>query len=283
MATLDERTITAAVNDRLEGCTSPRLKQVMASLTAHLHDFVRDVHLTETEWRAAIEFLTATGQKCGPTRQEYILLSDVLGVSTLCVALNSRKAEGATEATVLGPFHVPGASDFALGDDISQGASGAACIVRGTVRGTDGRPVPHAQLEVWHADDEGLYDVQRSGEEMTCRARLQADEHGVFHFRTVKPVAYPIPGDGPVGAMLAALGRHPWRPAHIHFMVRAPGYEELVTQIFERGDAYIDTDAVFGVRASLLGDFKLHPAGEEMDAPFYTLDADLVLSKPGEG
>lgn len=275
---MDENSITATVNERLEGCSNPRLKQVMASLTTHLHDFVRDVGLSEAEWRQAIAFLTATGQKCGATRQEYILLSDVLGVSTLCVALNNRKPEGATEATVFGPFHVAGAPHFAPGADISNGAHGPLCIVRGTVRGLDGKPVPHAELEVWHADDAGFYDVQHSETDLTCRGKLTADAGGAFHFRTIKPSAYPIPGDGPVGAMLDALGRHPWRPAHLHFLVRASGFEELVTQVFDRTDPYIGSDAVFGVRASLLADFVFHPDGGTGGAPFYTLDMDIVLN-----
>lgn len=286
MRNLNEHTITDAVNARLADCTNPRLKEIMMSLTRHMHEFVREVGLTEQEWLAGIEFLTATGHKCDDRRQEFILLSDTLGVSMLCVALNNRKPAAATEATVFGPFHVEDAKRFENGDDISSGAVGTPCFVSGQVRAVDGTPVPHASLEVWHADGAGFYDVQVVEDEFRCRGRLFADGDGFFDFRTIKPAAYPIPSDGPVGKMLDAVGRHPWRPAHIHFRVRADGYETLVTQVFDGKDRFLDSDAVFGVRSSLLGKFVLHAAGSEYagstyEAPFYTLHFDIVLN-PGQ-
>ncbi len=271
---LDENTVTAAVNARLEACADPRLKQVVESFTRHLHDFVREVALTEAEWQRAKRFLTDTGQKCSGTRQEFILLSDVLGLSTLCVALNNRTPAGATEATVFGPFHVPDSRLYEAGEDISETCFGPPCEVYGTVRALDGEPVAGAEIEVWHADHEGQYDVQRSDPELRCRGRLRAGADGRFHFRTVRPAAYPIPVDGPVGDLLHALGRHPWRPAHIHFRVRAPGFRTLVTQVFDREDPYLGSDAVFGVRASLLGDFVV----QADNAPACRLDVALVLT-----
>jgi hydroxyquinol 1,2-dioxygenase len=282
MRNLNENTITEAVNARLSTDTPPRLREIMTSLTKHLHDFVREVQLTEEEWMQGIQFLTATGQKCDDKRQEFILLSDTLGVSTLCVALNNRTPAPATESTVFGPFHAEGAAFFEAGSDISNGARGTPCFVKGQVRSVTGEPVPHAEIDVWHSDDAGFYDVQTGADEFRCRARLRADEHGNFRFRTIKPAAYPIPDDGPVGQMLNSVGRHPWRPAHIHFLVQAKGYEKLITQVFEDGDRYLDSDAVFGVRSSLVGQYPLHSAGEAyegsvVDTPFYTLDFDLVL------
>jgi hydroxyquinol 1,2-dioxygenase len=284
MIDIDETTITAAVNARIGPDAQPRFAQIMESLTRHVHAFVREVGLTEQELDAGIEFLTATGKMCDEKRQEFILLSDVLGISMLCVALNNQKHEAATEGTVFGPFHVPESSWFERGDDISAGATGVPCLVSGQVRDVDGTPVSNAVLDVWHADGAGLYDVQRAHDEFRCRGRTRTDASGHFKFWTVKPVAYPIPDDGPVGKMLSALGRHPWRPAHIHFMVVADGYQPLVTQIFDARDRYLESDTVFGVRASLIGDFILNTAAQEkaenhMKEDFYTVNADLVLNK----
>lgn len=283
MRNLNEITITEAVNARLSADTPPRLRQIMISLTQHLHDFAREVNLTEAEWMQGIEFLTATGQKCDDKRQEFILLSDALGLSTLCVAMNNRKPAEATESTVFGPFYAEGADYVEPGADISHGASGVLCFVKGQIRSITGEAVPYAEIDVWHSDDAGFYDVQTGQDEFRCRARLQANDTGHFHFKTIKPAAYPIPDDGPVGQMLRAVGRHPWRPAHIHFMVKAPGFTTLISQVFEDGDPYLDSDAVFGVRSTLIGQYKLHAAAEEYEGavigePFYTLDFDLVLS-----
>jgi len=283
MRNINEETITAAVLESLADTPSPRLKEVMSALVRHLHDFAREVKLTEEEWMQGIEFLTATGQKCSDKRQEFILLSDTLGLSMLTVALNHSKSAQATEATVFGPFHVAGAPALPLGSDIANGAKGEPLFVDATVRGTDGKPVAGAVVDVWEADAEGLYDLQRTGlDHPECRAVFRTDGEGRVYFKAVTPVAYPIPVDGPVGTMLDATRRHPWRPAHVHFIIEAPGYETLTTHVFKDGDAYLDSDAVFGVRSSLIGDFQSHRAGVAPDGstqagPFHTLRFDFVL------
>jgi hydroxyquinol 1,2-dioxygenase len=270
---LDHHTITDAVIARWADTPSPRLKKILTGLVQHLHDFAREVELTEEEWMQGIAFLTATGQKCDKTRQEFILLSDTLGLSMLTVAMNQDKPVGCTEATVFGPFHVDGAPHYENGADVANGAAGEPCVVHGTVRALDGSPVAGAVLDVWQADATGHYDVQHVGlEHAQGRGVLVSDADGRFHFRTIVPVAYPIPVDGPVGDMLRATGRHPWRPAHLHFMVRAPGYETLVTHVFRRDDKYLDSDAVFGVRESLLGDWIRQEDGS------HRLDFDLILN-----
>jgi hydroxyquinol 1,2-dioxygenase len=267
------------VIDRFADTPNPRLKHILTRLVQHLHDFAREVELTEAEWLQGIKFLTATGQKCDDTRQEFILLSDTLGLSMLTVAMNHDKPAGATEATVFGPFHVEGAPHYENGADVGNGARGEPCVVRGTVRGLDGTPIAGAKLDVWQADSEGRYDVQNKDlDHPEGRGVLRADAQGRFHFRSIVPVAYPIPDDGTVGDMLRATGRHPWRPAHLHFMVNAPGFETLVTHVFRKGDAYLDSDAVFGVRESLLGDWVKQADGS------YLLEFDLILNpEPAKG
>ena len=283
MRNINEHTITAAVLGRMAECPDPRLKEVMSALVRHMHDFAREVKLTEAEWAAGIEFLTATGQKCSDKRQEFILLSDTLGLSMLVVALNHAKSAQATEATVFGPFHVQGAPQLALGGDISGGAKGEPLFVNAVVRGRDGEPVANAEVDVWEADAEGFYDVQRAGlDRAQGRAVFRTDADGRLWFRGVMPVAYPIPTDGPVGVMLQATKRHPWRPAHVHFMIKAPGYETLITHVFREDDIYLDSDAVFGVRSSLIGNFVSHadgvaPDGSVQAKPFHTLDFEFVL------
>ena len=261
MRNLDQHTITDAVVARLGGTPDPRRARIFTSLVRHLHDFAREVELTEAEWAQGIRFLTETGQKCDDRRQEFILLSDVLGLSMLTVAQNNRKPPGCTEATVFGPFHVAGAPAYDDGADISNGAAGKPCRVEGTVRGLDGRAVAGAVIEVWQADAEGHYDVQLEGVGHQGRGVLRSRPDGSFAFRTVVPQAYPIPDDGPVGDLLRASGRHPWRPAHLHFMIDAPGYERLVTHVFRGDDPYLDSDAVFGVRQSLVADWYVQPDG----------------------
>ena len=284
MRNLDETTITQAAIARHTGIANERLKTVMTSLVQHLHGFAREVHLTEAEWVAGIEFLTAVGHICSPTRQEFILLSDTLGLSTLVAAQNHRKPVGCTKATVFGPFHVEGAPERPLGGDVANGAEGDPCFVRGCIRGLAGEPIAGAVIEVWQADANGLYDVQYEPmDEHRARATLRSAQDGGYHFRSIVATPYPIPHDGPVGQMLAALGRHPWRPAHLHFRISAPGYETLVTHVFRNGDRYLDSDAVFGVRSSLVSDWLPHPAGPTPDGeviatPFYTLDFDFVLN-----
>jgi hydroxyquinol 1,2-dioxygenase len=278
-------TITDEVLSRLQNTDNPRLKQIMTSLIRHLHDFAREVELTEGEWFEGIKFLTDTGHITNDRRQEFVLLSDTLGLSMLVIAQNNRKPERCTEATVFGPFYVEGAPEYALGEDIANGAKGEPCYVNARVMGLQGEPVAGALVDVWQADEAGFYDSQYAGnEQMRARGRLHTDEKGRLYFRTLLPVAYPIPSDGPVGRMLSATGRHPWRPAHIHFMIEAPGYEKLVTHVFRDEDQYLRSDTVFGVRSSLIAHFQQHPAGEttpaatQSDVPFYTLDFDFVLN-----
>jgi hydroxyquinol 1,2-dioxygenase len=281
MRNIDEDTITQAVLASLADCRDERLREVMTSLVQHLHAFARDVGLTEAEWVAGIRFLTDTGHITDDKRQEFILLSDVLGLSMLVTAQNNAKPAGCTEATVLGPFYVEGAPEVPDGADIANGAQGAPCHVSGQVRGFGGEPVAGATIDVWQSDDEGFYDVQQPSDgrhEHRARARLRSGADGRFSFRSILAEHYPIPHDGPVGALLAAVGRHPWRPAHLHFMIEAPSYERLVTHVFRDGDKYLDSDAVFGVRSSLVADWVRHepaPAGGE---PSYSLAYDFVLN-----
>ncbi|HJV94984.1 MAG TPA: intradiol ring-cleavage dioxygenase [Albitalea sp.] len=274
MRNIDEHTITEAVVRSFDGCDNPRLKQILVSLVTHLHDFAREVKLTEAEWLEGIRFLTATGQMCSATRQEFILLSDTLGLSMLTVALNNAHSEGATEATVFGPFHTDDAPKAEQGADIAAGAPGQPLRVDARVVSASGAPITGAEVDVWQADEDGLYDVQIAelGEKRRARAVFKTDAEGRLRFQTIVPTAYPIPTDGPVGRMLVASGRHPWRPAHIHFMIRAPGYDTLVTHLFRDGDPYLDSDAVFGVRRSLIVDFE--PGSPAMLRHTFVLDAE---------
>ncbi|VVE78640.1 intradiol ring-cleavage dioxygenase [Pandoraea sputorum] len=273
MRNLDQHTITQEAIDRLAGTPDPRVREVLTSLIRHLHDFAREVNLTEDEWARGIAFLTATGQKCDDKRQEFILLSDVLGLSMLTVAMNNAKPPECTEATVFGPFFVDGAPHYENGDDVANGASGEPCEVSGSIRGLDGRPVAGARIDVWQADAQGLYDVQRDDlDTAQGRGVLHADEAGMYRFHTVLAQAYPIPTDGPVGELLTATARHPWRPAHLHFRIEAPGYETLVTHVFREDDKWLDSDAVFGVRQSLIAPWVRREDGS------YALHYDFVLN-----
>ena len=284
MLNVTESNLTELVVGRLEKAADPRFKEVMASLVRHLHAFVREVELTEEEWFEAIKFLTATGQKCDEKRQEYILLSDVLGISMLVDAINHRRPGNATENTVLGPFYVRGAPEIANGDDMAAGWKGEPTYVSGRVVSTDGNPVGGAHLDLWQSNAEGFYDVQLAdtgGRQL--RARLRADTDGRFHFRTIKPTAYPVPTDGPVGLILKRMGRHSMRPAHLHFIVSAPGYETVVTHLFVDGDPYLDSDVVFGVKQSLVVNFTRNTSEAEaakvgLKAPFHAASYDFVLS-----
>lgn len=272
MRNLDHHTITDAVLARQAQTDDPRLKRIMTSLVKHLHDFARDVELTEDEWFKGIEFLTRCGHITDDKRQEFILLSDVLGLSMLTVAQNNDKPAGCTQATVFGPFHVQGAPHYPLGADIANGAQGVPCLVRGTIRGRDGEPVANAYIDVWQSDEEGLYDVQRPIDHAQARGILQADDQGRYHFRSILAVPYAIPHDGPVGDLLKATGRHPWRPAHLHFLIKADGYETLITHVFRSDDPYLDSDAVFGVRQSLVAEWTRQPDGT------YLVEYDFVLN-----
>ncbi|MCW5321566.1 hydroxyquinol 1,2-dioxygenase [Verminephrobacter aporrectodeae subsp. tuberculatae] len=277
MRNLDQDTITQAVIAGFEQTPDPRLKEILTNAVQHLHAFARETRLSEAEWMEGIRFLTAVGQQCDEKRQEFILLSDTLGLSTLAVAMNNPKPAGCTQATVLGPFHVAGAPSYAHGEDVANGAPGVPCLVRGTVRGIAGDALGAARIEVWQADAQGLYDVQRPGlAQHQARGVLHTDAQGRFFFRTVVAEAYPIPADGPVGALLRATRRHPWRPAHLHFMIEAEGYESLVTHVFREGDRYLDSDAVFGVRSSLIAEWVPHDGPE---GRHYTLDFDFVMNK----
>jgi hydroxyquinol 1,2-dioxygenase len=287
MREFDETSLTEAVIARFAATPDPRLRQVMQSLVKHLHAFVREIEPTFEEWQAAIDFLTRTGQKCDATRQEFILLSDTLGVSMLVDAINHRYGGEATPTTVLGPFYVENPPELPLGAELAAGAAGERLHVAGRVVGAAGGPLADAVIDVWQSDAEGFYDVQRpAGEAPTLRARFRTDAEGRFHFWTVTPAAYPVPTDGPVGAMLEATGRHPMRPAHIHFMISAPGHATLVTHVFAEGDPYLDSDAVFGVKEGLIRPFALQPPGTApdgrvMDRPWRSLTYDFVLRPAG--
>ncbi|HEX4834310.1 MAG TPA: intradiol ring-cleavage dioxygenase [Trebonia sp.] len=279
-----EETAAGAVIESFGPSTSPRLREVLTSLVSHLHAFARDVELTLPEWGAAIDFLTRTGQMCDADRQEFILLSDVLGLSMLTETINNRKFGVATESTVLGPFHVVESPPKELGASIDMVGTGTPCVVSGQVTGTDGNPVPGATLDVWQANDQGFYDVQQPDVQPRTNGRglLVADAEGRFWFRTIVPSHYPIPTDGPVGELLRATGRHAFRPAHIHFIVAAPGFRELTTHIFVAGSQYIDSDTVFAVKQSLVVDFTPvdDPAEGErwhVPVPFRRADIEIIL------
>jgi hydroxyquinol 1,2-dioxygenase len=290
MRNFDENTITGAVLERFENAKAARVRQISGALVRHLHAFIREIEPSFDEWREAIAFLTAVGKKCSDTRQEFILLSDTLGASMLVDAINHRLPKGATETTVLGPFFVENAPQMNLGGDIAPGAPGEPLFVEGSVSAVGGGPLPGATIDVWHSDKEGYYDVQHydEGGITTMRARFHADARGRFWFWTIVPSFYPIPDDGPVGDMLRAQGRHPFRPAHIHFMISAPGYETLVTHVFIDGDKYLDSDVVFGVKDSLIRKLECRPAGAEaagkqVDRPFAVMTYDFALAPSGGG
>lgn len=256
-----EQALVDQVLASFEGASSPRLKQVMQALVRHLHAFAREVRLTEQEWQYGIEFLTAAGHITTDTRQEFILLSDTLGLSMQTIAINNEAYKNATEATVFGPFFVEDAPKIENGGNMAFGAQGQPCWVEGTVKDTDGNPLAGARLEVWEADEDGFYDVQYDDGRTSARAHLFADQNGEYRFWGLTPTPYPIPFDGPVGQMLSAVGRSPMRTSHLHFMVSAPGQHTLVTHIFVNGCAYLGADSVFGVKDSLIKDFVLQPAG----------------------
>ena len=280
--------LTQAVVASFDGSADPRTKTLMSALVRHLHAFAREVDLTEDEYFTAIDFLTRTGQISTGTRQEFVLLADVLGLSMLTVGLGNRKPPEATQSTVFGPFFVEGSPEVPIGGDIANGAPGQPCLVTGRVLNIKGEPVQNALVETWQADEEGFYDVQKDLDGPQNRGHLTTDAAGNYAFWAVKPVAYPIPDDGPVGELLRAGGRGPMRPAHIHFMVTAPGYSRLITHVFAAGDEYLANDAVFGVKDSLIADFTEHPAGtpapdgKTPDQPYYTVHYDLVLATTEE-
>jgi len=274
-----------AVIESFAGTPDERLRTILDSLVRHLHAAVREVEPSIAEWERAIEFLTATGHKCDDVRQEFILLSDVLGISMLVETINERGAAGATQSTVLGPFHMTRSPVRALGDTIDLVGESEPCVVTGRVVGTDGSPLPGAVLDVWQANDHGAYDVQEPDKQPDGNGRglFTADDQGRFWFRTIVPSYYPIPTDGPVGELLAATRRHPYRPAHIHFIVSADGYTPLTTHIFVAGTEYIDSDAVFAVKKSLITEFTevddpALAAQYQVSNPFRLADIQIALS-----
>ncbi|MFF7981519.1 intradiol ring-cleavage dioxygenase [Streptomyces sp. NPDC007901] len=281
-----EDAVTAEAVGSLGGTDDARLRTLLTSLIRHLHAFARETRLTQREWETAVEFLTATGQTCTDTRQEFILLSDVLGLSMLVETINGHSDPGSTESTVLGPFHMTESPVRALGADIDLVGGGEPCVVSGVVRAADGTPLPGAVLDVWQADPQGFYDVQQLDVQPPGNGRglFTADAEGRFWFRTCVPSAYPIPTDGPVGVLLKATGRHPYRPAHIHFIVSAEGHQPVTTHIFVAGGDYLDSDAVFAVKESLVKDFV--PTDDPSLAaefgvpnPFRHARFDLVLER----
>ncbi len=294
MAQLDANDITQAVLDRMADCQDPRFKQVMSALVKHAHAFIREVELSEEEWINTIFFLTETGKMCDDKRQEFILLSDTLGISMLVVALNQIKAARAfqqsgggaqtpTEATVQGPFYWEGSPEMALGADIGENMPGEPAYYHGQVTDTEGQPIANCCLDVWSGDGEGIYDMQM-GEDagMRLRARFRTDAQGNYRFWSIKPSFYPVPDDGPVGRMLRRMGRHPNRPGHIHMKVYAPGHQTVTTHLFVADSPYLDSDAVFGVRNSLIVSFQQHPAGtapdgRRMDRPYHSAPYDFRL------
>jgi hydroxyquinol 1,2-dioxygenase len=289
MRQFNEDTLTDAVVARLKKTKNPRLRQIMQSAVKHLHAFAREVNLTEEEWFEGIKFLTAVGQKCDDKRQEFILLSDVLGLSMMVVALNHKTAPGATEATVLGPFFAHGAKEYGYGADLRQGATlkGEDVWVSGRVLGTDGKPVPNAALDIWQAKADGIYDVQTDGE-FELRGRVKANEKGEYAFASYKPKFYSIPMDGPVGDLIRGTTNNHMRPAHMHAIVSAPGYQSVITHVFVEGDPHLDADAVYAVKDSLVAKYKKVNSAEEakklgMPNPFLKLNWDFKLSPEKKG
>ncbi|MFI6007462.1 intradiol ring-cleavage dioxygenase [Streptomyces sp. NPDC051243] len=281
-----EPTVTEEAVASLRGTADPRLRELLTGLIRHLHAFARETGLTQEEWERAIGFLTATGQACTDTRQEFILLSDVLGLSMLVETINERQGPGATESTVLGPFHMTESPVRELGATIDLVGDGEPCVVSGRVLSPDGGPLPGAKVDVWQADGHGFYDVQRPDVQPPGNGRglFTADAEGRFWFRTCVPSPYPIPTDGPVGDLLRATGRHPYRPAHIHFIASAAGHTPVTTHIFVAGSEYLDSDAVFAVKPSLVQDFQEiddpSRAGEfGVGNPFRHARFDLVLER----
>ncbi len=282
----DEENSADVVVARNAQTQDARLKRVMDSAVRHLHAFVKEVEPTHEEWMQALEFFTKSGQICNEWRQEWILLSDILGVSMLVDAINNRKPDGATETTVLGPFHISNAPRYPHGANICLDGKGEQTVVSGTVKDIDGKPIAGALLDVWQANADGFYDVQQKGvqPDMNLRGVFTSDADGRFWFRSVRPRYYPIPNDGPVGQLLEKLGRHPYRPAHLHFIVSAAGFRPIITHIFTPDCPYLHSDAVFGVKQSLVADFKQVDDAAKAKAlgfanPFVSVHWDFVLAR----
>jgi catechol 1,2-dioxygenase len=279
-----EEDITGEVLRRFDATANPRLKQIMQSLVKHAHAFVREVGLTEDEWFAGIQFLTDTGHMCSGRRQEFILLSDTLGVSMLVDLISHRAPAGATESTVFGPFYREHSPEMPAGGNIApRDLNGTPTIVSGRVLNLQGAPIANAVLDVWQSNSEGFYDAQLGDDQLHMRGIFRTGQDGGYLIRTTRPLHYPIPTDGPVGKMLAATNRHPWRPGHIHFKVSADGYRPVTTHLFDSTDEYLDSDTVFGVKDSLIVEFTLRTAQDEtakqlgVAAPYMTAEYDFVL------
>jgi hydroxyquinol 1,2-dioxygenase len=287
MREFDEKSITQAVIARMAESDDPRFRQVMTSLVTHLHDFVREVRLTEGEWMTALQFLTDTGQTCTDKRQEFILLSDTLGVSILVITLNHPSVGGTSDSTVLGPFYWEGAPELPLGSNLAVDVKGEPAFYSGRVLSADGKPIAGALLDVWSGDGEGTYDMQMQDDVgMKARGRIRTDAQGRYWFRSIRPTFYPVPTDGPVGRMLRKMGRHPNRPGHIHMIVSAPQHHPVTTHLFVANSDYLESDAVFGVKESLVAQFDRHapgkaPDGTMMAEPFYTVNYDFRLRPTG--
>jgi hydroxyquinol 1,2-dioxygenase len=284
MPYVTEHNLTDLAVERWQDIPDPRLRQVMTSLIKHLHGFVREIEPTPEEWFAAIDWLTRTGKLCDDKRQEFILASDVLGVSMLMDAINNRLATDATPTTVEGPFHIPNAPEIAQGGDMAKEAPGDACYVVGTIRSTDGQPIAGALLDVWQTDGEGLYEAQRDVDGPWMRGIYRTGPDGKFVIRTVAPISYSIPMDGTVGELVKRTNISHMRPAHIHFHLQAPGYHPVITHLFRSGDDYLDSDVVFGVKEPLIVHFKRQPAGTAPTGatepqPFYVVEYDFVLQR----
>ena len=284
MRQFNEDNLTDAVVARLKKTNNPRLREIMQSAVKHLHAFAREVNLTEEEWFEGIKFLTAVGQTCDDKRQEFILLSDILGLSMMLVAVNHKGAPGATEATVLGPFFAHGAKEYGYGADLRQGASqkGEDVWVSGCILSVDGNPIANAVLDIWQAKADGIYDLQTGGE-FELRGRVKANDKGEYAFASYKPKFYSVPMDGPVGDLIRATTNDHMRPAHMHAIVSAPGYQQVITHVFVEGDPHLDGDAVYAVKDSLVGKYqKVNDAAEArklgLPNPFLKLNWDFRLS-----
>jgi hydroxyquinol 1,2-dioxygenase len=287
MPYVTEANLTDVVLERWKDISDPRLRQIMQSLIKHLHGFVREIEPTQAEWATAIDWLTRTGKMCSEKRQEFVLTSDVLGVSMLVDAINHRQASEATPSTVEGPFHVANAPAIANGGSMAEGAPGVPCFVTGKVRGLSGEPIAGAVLDLWQTDGEGLYEDQRDTKGPWMRGLYRTQADGSFLIRTVAPIGYTIPMDGTVGELMNRTNISHMRPAHIHFAVSAPGYKELVTHLFRRGDEYIETDVVYAVKEPLIVDFVQKksgkaPTGETLATPFFEVRYDFVLQHKAE-
>ena len=285
MRTVTEDNITDVFMSYFGGNADPRFREVMLSLARHLHAFAKDVSLTHDEWMKGIEFLEWAGRISDEERHEFVLLSDVLGLSSLVDMINS--VPRGTSSSVLGPFHIAGAPDLPFGGDLKRDFEGPVLLARGRITDTDGRPVEGARLDVWQTAPNGLYSSQDSAQDTFSFHGIQTTgPDGCYGFTTVKPVSYTIPTDGPVGDILRAAGRHPWRPSHLHYLVKAEGFRQLVTEIFPDDDPYLDEDTVFGVRSDLVVTYEECPPEEFPNGyqlsgvvrePFFCVDFDLRL------